>query len=380
MINETRLVHEFIRLASMESPSRDEGRISAYLKKLLGEFCHEIVEDDAHKLTGGEAGNLLGRVKGTCEERPAIFLNAHMDTVSPGREIIPVIRDGIVYSEGETILGSDDKSGIAIIIEVLRVLKEKSMPHVNLDILFTVCEEVGLLGAKFFDTSLLEAEFGYTLDSTSSCSIVMAAPAANHIKIRLFGKEAHAGLDPEHGINAIKLAAKALSAMPLGRIDEETTANIGIISGGKATNIVPERVEIEGEARSHDAKKLKRQTDLMVSAVKETVEEYNREAEPGLSARFEAKVTEDYPLMRLGNRNKSILLASKAAERSGIDAPLRTGGGGSDANIFNSKGLEVAIIGTGMDKVHTVNEQIKIEDMTNTARFLLEIIRENCEI
>ena len=379
MIREKRLTDEFIRLVSIDSPSRSEGSISAYLKEVLSEFTDHLFEDDAKNSTGGEAGNLFGRVEGSLESAPSIFLNAHMDTVSPGINIVPVIRDGVVYSEGDTILGSDDKSGIAIIIEVLRALKESALPHGSLEILFTVCEEVGLLGAKHFDTARLESKFGYALDSSVSCSIITAAPAANHIKIRIEGKEDHAGLDPEHGVNAVKLAAQAIAGMPLGRIDEETTANIGIISGGRATNIVPGLVEMEGEARSHNESKLETQTGRMISAVQKTIDEYNSKAPAGLSAGYNVDVKEDYPAMRLGSKSRPVKLASRAAEAAGVEAMLRSGGGGSDANIFNSKGIDVAIIGTGMEKVHTNDERIKIEDMVKAAVFLYEIIRKNGE-
>ena len=375
MIDEKRLLDEFLKLVRIDSPSRDEAEVSSCLRSSLEELGAAVSEDGAASATGGNAGNLVARFKGNLPEAPAMLLSAHMDTVSPGRGIIPVIREGIVYSEGETILGSDDKSGIAIIMEILRSLKEHKPPHCDIEVVFTVCEEVGLLGAKALDLSGLKASFGYALDSTESCSLVYAAPASNHLKFTIRGIESHAGLAPEKGISAIQLAAKAIAAMPLGRIDDETTANIGIIKGGSATNIVPGIVEIMGEARSHNAAKLKEQTNAMVSCIKAAVDE-----NPGIGgqkAGCDIEISFDYPLMRLQENCKPLALAKKASSRMGMEMVTRVGGGGSDANIFNDKGIAMAILGTGMEKVHTNEEHIRVADLSKTAEFLMEIILEN---
>lgn len=375
MINQKRLVDEFLTMVSIDSPSRYEADFAAYLSRLLSDLGAETFYDDAEKKTGGNCGNLIAKIRGNRPDAPVILLNAHMDTVSPGRGIRPVIKDGVIYSGGDTILGSDDKSGIAIIIEVIRSIHDNSIPHGDMEILFTVCEEVGLLGAKHFDTSSLKATFGYSLDSSDSCKIVYAAPAANHIKFTIHGVESHAGLAPEKGISAIKLASQAISDMPLGRIDEETTANIGTIHGGTATNIVAGTVVMEGEARSHNSEKLLKQTKVMVDSFKKVIGKHKGDgAEPGL----EVEISMDYPLMLLSRDCPSISLAGKAATDSNNELALRIGGGGSDANILNDKGIEMAIIGTGMQNVHTTNEQIKIEDMKKAADFLLEIVQANC--
>ena len=377
MINRERLVDEFIKLASIESPSRHEGEIAGYLKKTASELGADLFEDSAAKETGSESGNILCRLEGSRPEAPAIFLNAHMDTVAPGRNIRPVVRDGTVYSGGDTILGSDDKSGIAIIIEVVRTLKDRRLPHGNLELLFTVCEEVGILGAKNFDTSLLDAKFGYSLDSTDVGTLIYAAPAANYIKFTIGGTESHAGLSPEKGLSAIKLAGEALSKMQLGRIDEETTANIGVIKGGRATNIVPGLVEMEGEARSHHMGKLHRQTEEMINCLQKTIDDANNEAADGQKATLDVEVRLDYPLMCLDESCRAVSLAKRAAGNLDMDLTLVVGGGGSDANIFNERGINVAIMPTGMDKVHTNGEQIKIDDMILSAELLMETIVEN---
>ena len=375
MINQERLVEEFMAMVSIDSPSREEAAFAAYLSNILKGLEANVTFDDAETRTKGNCGNLIAKIKGNRPNAPVILLNAHMDTVSPGRGIKPVIKDGIIHSAGDTILGSDDKSGIAIIIEVIRTLRDHSLPHGDIEVLFTVCEEVGLLGAKHFDLSRLDADFGYALDSSDSCKIVYAAPAANHMKFTIHGIESHAGLAPEKGISAIKLAAQALTAMPLGRIDEETTANIGTIHGGKATNIVAGTVIMEGEARSHDSEKLIKQTKAMVDSIKKVIHDNKLN---GAEATLDVEISMDYPLMRLKEECPSISLAGKAAINMNKELRLRVGGGGSDANILNDKGMEIAIIGTGMQNVHTTDEQIKIEDMINAADFLLEIIQTNC--
>jgi tripeptide aminopeptidase len=372
MINEKRLVDQFLELVRIESPSRREGKIMHYLRSVLEGLGIEVFEDDAAAATGGDGGNLLGKMAGDDQEAPAILLNSHMDTVRPGENIEPLIKNGIIRSAGDTILGADDKSGIAIILELVKVLKENNINHAHLELLFTVSEEIGLLGAKHFDAGRLESRFGYSLDSSRPGSLVFAAPAAKHIKVTFYGREAHAGLAPEEGVSAIELASKAIEAMPLGRIDDETTANIGLISGGSATNIVPGLVVIEGEARSHNPGKLKRQIEAMVDSCKKAV---NENAANGAS--LDVEIHADFPSMRLSETSRAVTLAKRSAESLGASLSMMVAGGGSDANILNEKGLELAILGTGMSKVHTNEEEIKIEDMLSCARLVLEIIQEN---
>ncbi|MBE9536196.1 MAG: M20/M25/M40 family metallo-hydrolase [Proteobacteria bacterium] len=372
MINEKRLVEQFMELLRIESPSRREGKIMHYLRGVLEGLNIEVFEDDAAASTGGDCGNLLGKMAGKGNEAPPILLNAHMDTVRPGENIEPIIEGGIVRSAGDTILGADDKSGIAIMLELVKVLKENDISHAPLELLFTASEEIGLLGAKHFDVSRLESRFGYSLDSSQTGGLVFAAPAAKHIKVIFSGKEAHAGLAPEEGVSAIELASRAIAAMPLGRIDDETTANIGLIGGGSATNIVPGIAHIEGEARSHNPEKLKKQIEAMVDSCKNAVNE-----KAGSGASLDVEIHADFPSMRLSDTSRAVTLAKSSAESLGAPLSMVVAGGGSDANIFNEKGLDLAILGTGMSKVHTNEEEIKIEDMLSCARLVLEIIQEN---
>ena len=245
-VDAERLAQEFITLCEIESPSRHEGRISRHLQGIFTELGADLVlEDDSAATTGSESGNLLIRFAGTLPLAP-IFFSCHMDTVPPSKGV-KVRRSGSLFtSSGDTVLGSDDKSGLVACIEAMRVLKEKNLAHRPVEFLITTCEEIGLVGAKAFDTSVMQAREGYALDSTGFAKVVTHAPAANKLQIHVAGIAAHAGLHPEWGINAIVLAAKALADIPCGRIDEECTVNFGVIQGGAASNIMPEKVVIDG--------------------------------------------------------------------------------------------------------------------------------------
>jgi tripeptide aminopeptidase len=275
-INKTRLENELINLIRISSESRNEKEVAEYIADAFKDISDEIIYDTSKEKTKSNTNNLIIKIKGANKNAPSILLCSHLDTVVPGNNIKPIKDGDVIRSDGTTILGSDCKSGIAIIIEVIRSLKEHNVSHGDIELLFTVCEEIGLLGSKNLDYSLIESKMCYVLDTCGVMSIINKAPSADRIKFEIYGKEAHAGLEPEKGINAIKIAARAVELMELGRIDFETTANIGKISGGIATNIVPNHVTLEGEARSHDPLKLKRQTDDMREAIAQAVSEYKK--------------------------------------------------------------------------------------------------------
>ncbi len=265
MINRERLAETFTALVKIDSVSKEEGKVSKMIQGMLASLGADIVIDDAGEKIGGDTGNLIARFKGNTEAA-TMLLNAHMDTVEPGRGIVPVFTDGVFTSQGDTILGADDKSAIAIILEVLKVVGENNLACGPLEVVFTICEEIGLLGAKYLDFNTISANYGFALDSADTRGVVTRAPSANHLEFTVHGKEAHAGAAPEKGINAIQIAGKAIADLDLGRIDAETTCNIGVIEGGLATNIVPNLVKVKGEVRSHDDEKLAAVTKKMVSA------------------------------------------------------------------------------------------------------------------
>jgi tripeptide aminopeptidase len=371
-LNAERLASLFTTLCEIDSPSTREGRLAAFLRKLIAEEFPNaaISEDHSAALTGSDCGNLLVRFPGSLTLEP-IFFNCHMDTVQPG-EGVKVRRQGSLFSSsGDTILGGDDKAGIAILLEVMRSLREDGQAHAPLELLFTTCEEIGLLGAKHFDRRLLQASMGYALDSTGVDQVIIGAPAANHIDITIHGLAAHAGLNPEQGINAIHLAAKALALLVLGRLDEESTANVGVITGGAATNIIPDSVSLQGEVRSHSPERLLEHTARIEAVFTESIGSWHDttgriKARPSLSFR----ATPQYPALKLKVEDAVIQRIERAASTLSRQMSYIVAGGGSDANIFNGYGLKTAILSTGMQKVHSTGEQIDLNDMLRTAELI----------
>lgn len=371
MINSERLTRRFIELAEIDSESLHEARLAASIEKTVTRMGATVYYDRAREKTGGDCSNLVAKFPGNCNV-PPLFLSGHMDTVVPGKGVKVQFKNGIFTSDGTTILGSDDKSAIAIILEVMAVVQENNLPCPPVELIFTVCEEIGLLGAKYFDLSLIDAKFGYILDSTDTEGIVTRAPAANKIFIDVIGRAAHAGAAPEKGVNAIYAAATAIAKLQLGRIDSDTTCNLGLISGGMATNIVPEKVEIKGEARSHDPEKLEQVTRKIVSTFEDSAQRLQK---GDTVPRVEVTVEHDFPNTCIPEDHDVVVLARKAAASLGKRLESKTIGGGADANVFFGKGIAAGVLGTGMTDVHTVNESIALKDMEDTARLVLEILQ-----
>lgn len=366
MVNRDRMVTEFMKLVGIDSVTRNERMMADTLKSLLEDMGYEPLEDNAGGKIGGNAGNIICTVKGN-RDAPAVLLMAHMDTVVPGTGKKPVMEDGCIRSDGTTVLGGDDAAGMECILEALRVLKEKSMARPDIQIVFTVAEEGGLFGAKNLDYSLIYAKYGIVLDGEGPIgSVAVKAPSHNNIDIVVKGKSAHAGVAPEKGISAIRIAAEAIANMKLGRIDAETTANIGIINGGHATNIICDRVDIKAEARSRDRKKLDGQTMHM--------EECFRNAAAAIGGSIEFKAGMEYLSYDIPRNSSIIKILEKAAKAAGLKLLLVETGGGSDTNIINEKGIQAVDISVGMDKVHTVEERILVDDMVKAAEFLIAII------
>jgi tripeptide aminopeptidase len=336
----------------------------------------EVYDDGAGPKVEGDTGNLIARFKGSRADAVPLLLNAHMDTVQPGEGVNVLFSDGTFTSDGSTILGADDKSALAVIIEAIRTLQENGLPCGPLELVVTICEEVGLLGAKNLDYSMIKARYGYSLDATDTEGIVTRAPAANHIEFKVHGRDAHAGASPEKGINAIHLASGAISETRLGRIDEETTANIGIIEGGKATNIVPSLVTMAGEVRSHSTEKLEQETQKIIQGFERQISKY-KEAFPsddGLP-RLEVEVRQDFSILKIPDDHPVVALAKEAASVLGRKMEIKTSGGGSDSNIFSGHGIVTGILGTGMKDMHTVRESIRLDDMVKAVELLIEIIQ-----
>ena len=374
-----RLVDDFLSLVRISSPSRREGEVARWLTTTLQGMNVRVDVDDAGTKIGGDTGNLFAQLPGTVPDAPALLLCAHMDTVVPCERVTPV-RDGdVIRTDGTSVLGGDDKAGVAAILEAVRIVRERNIPHGPIDVLFTVCEEQGLFGAKLFDIGRLRARSGVVLDCDGVDELILQGPAANKVMFTVHGLEAHAGLCPEQGISAIKITGEAIAAMRLGRIDEETTANLGVIQGGLATNIVPNQVTVRGETRSRNDAKLRTQTDHMVECFEKAASRHRVTVEGREhGARVDVKVTQDYERLNVPPDSGIVRLVRGAVEGRGRTLTVRATGVGCDANIFNGRhGLEIANLGCGMRQIHTVNEWIAIEDLVATATTLVEALRLN---
>jgi len=368
MINEKRIVECFMELVRIDSVSRDERKLSDVLIEKLEDLGLEVFVDQAGEKIESNTGNVLAKLKGNIKEAIPIMFAAHMDTVVPGKNINPILDGDRIISNGKTILGADDKAGIAALLEALHYIKENNIVCGDIEILFTICEEVGLLGVKNLDTSFIKSKIGFILDAGGPTGqIITAAPSQNSLEFTIYGKSAHAGANPEEGINAIQVAGFALSRMKLGRIDEETTSNIGIISGGRATNIIPDEVILKGESRSRNEEKLEKCTQQLRKAADDSAQEFK--------TKVDIKIEKKYDCFNLSPDGLVVKIAKKAAEKISLKPLLCSSGGGSDANIFNKMGIPSVVLAIGMEKVHTVEEYILVEELKKSAEYILSIIK-----
>ncbi|MDQ3806072.1 MAG: M20/M25/M40 family metallo-hydrolase [Acidobacteriota bacterium] len=380
MINQERIKNLLLELVQIDSVSREEREVAQRVKQICEGLGAEVFIDDAGERVGGNTGNVIARFPGTIPSAEPIMMSAHMDTVVPGKGVKPVVDGDIIRSDGTTVLGGDDKSGVAVILETIRCLHEQNIPHAPIDAVFSICEEVGLLGAKHVDLSKIRARYGIVFDSDDPGFLFTKGPSANHFEFKIHGLESHAGVAPELGISAIRIAAEGIAAMKLGRIDEETTANIGVIQGGAATNIITNLVTLRGEARSHDDAKLEAQTRHIIKCLEDAASKYEVTVEGVTTrARVESHVTREYHAMDVSDDSRVVQLVKSAAARMGLDVKTLASGGGCDANIFNKLGIECANLGTGMRAIHTVKEWLDVKDMYASAEMTLEIMRLNGE-
>ncbi|HEX8118636.1 MAG TPA: M20/M25/M40 family metallo-hydrolase [Pyrinomonadaceae bacterium] len=381
MINQERIKNLLLELVQIDSVSREEREVAQRIKAYCEEMGAEVFIDEAGEKVGGNTGNVIARFPGTVPGAEPIMMSAHMDTVVPGRGVKPIIDGDIIRTDGSTVLGGDDKSGCAVIIETIRSLQEQSIPHAPIDAVFSICEEVGLLGAKHLDMSKVRARYGIVFDSDDPGFLFTKGPSADHFEIKIYGLESHAGVAPEQGISAIRVAAEAIMNMKLFRIDEETTANIGVIRGGEATNIITNLVTLKGEARSLDDAKLDAQTAHIVKCCEDAAAKYEVTVEGVTTrARVESHVTREYHAMDVSDDSRVVRLVKEAAARMGLKVETLASGGGCDANIFNKRGIECANLGTGMRAIHTVKEWLDVKDMYASAEMTLEILKLNGEL
>lgn len=369
MIREDRLVQLFLDLCSIDAPSKREANVVAWTKRYLEGIGLEVSEDDAGARTGGDANNLIVWLRGNLPDAPKVFLSAHFDTVEPTEGLVIEERDGVFYSASDTILGADDKGGMAPAIEAVRALKESGEPHGDVCLLLSVQEEIGLRGAAAMRLEDLGLDFGYVLDTGPPVgSFVTRTATHDKLDVLIHGRPAHAGKDPEKGINAIQVAAAAISGMTLGRVGPETTANLGIIEGGAAVNVVCPFVNIRAEARSTNVRELDEQIAHMIRRFEQAAADFGATVEIDHQRHYDAfNIPEDAPVVRV---------AQAASRALGWEPVLRTTLGGSDANVFNSKNLPTVVVATGMDLIHTHDERMSRRDLIDTARLAYQLLVE----
>ncbi len=391
MINEKRLLDQFFEFVQIDSESGNEKAMGERLVKELESMGLKVWTDKAGETFGSNGFNVFAELPASpnfkcCAagtdaagtgasgtesadkacDAPWLF-SAHMDTVKPGNGIKPFVEDGVIKSGPDTILGGDDKSGICGIIEAVKVVLEQGLPHRAAEICFSIGEEGGMRGAKAVDVSQLKSSRGYIFDSSGDVGkVIIAAPGQIKVKATVLGKRAHAGLAPEEGISAIQAAAKGIAKMNLGRIDAETTCNIGVIKSEFATNIVPDTCEFFAEVRSRNLDKLNAQAKHMQDCLQAGCDE--------MGAKLDCELLTNYVSYSIDPEGEIVKPLLAAFERMGLKPLVTQGGGGSDANIYNQKGIPSVVLGTGMTKVHTKEETIKVENLNRTAELCLDLL------
>jgi len=367
MINQARLVKTFTDLVRIDSESKNEIDVAIYIKNKLKKLGISYKIDSSKKLTKSNHGNIIATL-GKNKKYPTILLSSHMDTVTNGKGIKPVVKKNYITSDGRTILGADDKSGLAIILETLEVLKKNKLKHCNIEVAITTCEEIGLLGARYLDYKLLKAKEGIVLDSTSPERLVFKGPSSDYFNITIRGIEAHSGINPEHGLSSIAVSAEIITKMKTGRINKNTTINIGRINGGSAVNIVPGQTEIMCEIRSHNERKIKSE----LNKIKKTLTAANKKYKK-INKNFNAsiKVNRIYNSINIPKNIFIIKSILSTCKDFNYKVDLVETGGGADANFFVQNGIDTVNLGTGMREFHTTKEKLILKEFYQSANIVL---------
>ena len=367
MPDKERILSYFLDLVKIPSLSKNEKGVANYISSLLDKLNISYYIDNADKNVGSNTGNIIAYIEGK-PNAPTLMFSAHMDTVGPAEGgVKPKVEGSIVKTDGTTILGADDKAGITAILELLTLIKEQNLtPKVNIVAAFTISEEIGLLGAKNIDLKGRKIDFAYVLDSSKDPKyIIHRAPSHYELYFTVHGRSAHAGASPEKGINAIYVASKIISSFNMGRIDEETTFNIGKISGGRAFNIVPDKVEFVGETRSHSEEKIQH--------ILEEVEEKTKVISKENGAKTDFKKVESFKAYNIAKDAPIIKNIISVYEKLGIEYVLTFTNGGSDANVFNKMGIPTIVISEGTHNPHTLDEWIDVGDIVKVSSILIAL-------
>lgn len=372
----TNVLQTFVELAAVPSPAREEGRAAQWCRGYLEGLGLEVFEDDAAStIPGGGAGcgNLYARLPATSgAQGTPFFLCAHLDTVALEDDVVPVLeeRDGVlvVTNEREAILGGDNKAAVAVMLELVRELVQSGEPHAGVELVLTPCEEIGLLGAKAVDTSRLAAKHGFVFDHANDIGKVVAeAPSQVSITATFTGIASHSGIAPEAGRSAIRAAADAIAAMPHGRIDERTTTNVGLVSGGTAVNIVPEQCVLHAEVRSLDHDRAAEVTADVLAAFTDAATRH--------AVDLDVASRDEYRAYRFTERSAPVAHAIKALAAAGFEPELVPCGGGSDANVFNAMGMPCANLTNGMRRIHTRDEYVEVRDLDTMLEVARQLVR-----
>ncbi|MBI5059124.1 M20/M25/M40 family metallo-hydrolase [candidate division KSB1 bacterium] len=378
LVNIDRHVRTFCELVRIDSPSKKETQVADYIETALRGLGVDTWRDGAAEQIGGECGNLHVRMPAHDSQAPAILFSAHMDTVMPGLGIKPQIRDGVIYSDGTTVLGADDKAGVATIIEMLRILKESGLPHGPIEVIFDVAEEIGLMGAYAVDLSSVKAKCGIVLDGEDIDTVIYKSPSANRMLYEIDGVAAHAGMAPEKGVSAIEVFAHAVANMKLGRLNPDSTANIGVVNAGRATNIVADKLSANAEARSHSNEFLEEQTRHMSACFEEATRRFIKTVDgKPVEPRFRANIRREFNAMDIGFDSFPFQLVQSAGAELGLTMRPLAIGGGTNANVYNEKGLPAVVIGVGMRDEHTTDEHVSIADLEQSVKLCLCILAQN---
>lgn len=376
MINKQRMKDTFTDLVTIYAPSKGERDVLEYLKKKLKALgASKVIEDNNGSVNGGNCGNLIAVFNSNAEGLPSIALTGHMDCVECCKGIEPVLENGVFHSKGNTILGGDDKAGVTAILEGLSLMKETYIPHGKITVIFTVQEEIGLFGSRYIEEKYIQGiDFGYVLDADGPAgSVYNAGPSEYKLNFICQGVAAHAGMSPEKGTNAIAMAAAGIAACPTGRIDEETTCNIGTIQGGTARNIVPDYCEVVAEARSRNTEKLESLVAQMESAFTEAAKKF-----PQGSLKIQKEKAYDSFLIE--ETDPALQLFSRACQAMNVPMNVAKSGGGSDANWFGTKGFPAVLVGVGMTDFHTNKENLKEQDLYDAGMLVYQIIAEESHL
>ena len=366
------VVDLFTGLAAIASPPGGERPVADRVIGYLRALDLDVDEDDAGAKIDASAGNVFCRLPGAADGGTPLFFCAHLDTVPPEAAIEPISEDGVIRNGAGTILGADNKSAAAVMLDAVRRVIEEGRPHAGIELLFTPKEEVGLLGAAAFDHTRLDARIGYVYDQAAPIGdVILGAPHSHSMQVRFHGRAAHAGMYAEEGRSSIAAAARAIADFRLGQVDEESTANVGVISGGTAGNIVPEWCTFLAEARSQDESKLATLVQEMLDAI--TFAANLEECE------VETEVHKSYRGYRFRPTDPPVRLACSALERCGYEPKLGLSGGAADANVFNERGLACVNLANGMAEIHTPDEHIAaadLEAMVDVTLALVDAARE----